>query len=90
MSLCEKGICTHTFIDHSYPVSAVAIQGNLIVSGSWDKTVKVWEYNENEWKCVETLEGHSSSVTAVAISADGKRIVSGSEDNTAKVWDLNI
>jgi WD40 repeat protein len=35
------------------------------------------------------LEGHTSSVNAVAISADGKRAVSGCLEGTLLVWDLD-
>ncbi|MEP6524102.1 hypothetical protein NDA07_20355 [Microcoleus vaginatus DQ-U2] len=35
-----------------------------------------------------TLNGHTSSVNAVAVTADGKRAISGSDDKTIKVWDL--
>ncbi|HZT41544.1 MAG TPA: hypothetical protein VFA07_05125 [Chthonomonadaceae bacterium] len=34
------------------------------------------------------LEGHSSTVYAVALTLDGKRAVSGSGDSTLKIWDL--
>jgi WD40 repeat protein len=37
---------------------------------------------------LRTLNGHSSSVNAVAVTADGKRAISGSIDKTLKVWDL--
>src|SRR4028119_2310929 len=36
---------------------------------------------------LRTLNGHSSSVNAVAVTADGKRAISGSY-KTVKVWDL--
>lgn len=36
------------------------------------------------------LEGHLSSVWAVAISRDGKRALSGSWDKTVRVWDLEV
>lgn len=41
-----------------------------------------------EWKCLHTLEGHSSMVHAVTISPDGKIIASGSSDKTIKLWEL--
>jgi WD40 repeat protein len=36
---------------------------------------------------LQTLEGHTDSVTSVAFSPDGKQIVSGSDDTTIKLWD---
>jgi WD40 repeat protein len=57
------------------------------VSGSWDKTVKVWDAQTGQETL--TLKGHSDFVTSVSFSPDGKRIVSGSKDNTLKVWDIS-
>lgn len=37
--------------------------------------------------CLQTLEGHSDSVTSVAFSADSKYVASGSADETVKIWD---
>jgi WD40 repeat protein/serine/threonine protein kinase len=65
--------------------------GNRIVSGSLDKSLKVWDAVTG--KETLTLKGHSATVNSVAYSPDGKLIVSGSGDGTlrgdgtVKIWD---
>ena len=66
----------------------VSNDGNRIISGSEDKTVKVWNV-ENEL-CLNSLEGHSNWVKSVCFSGDGNIIVSGSEDKSIIVWDTVI
>ncbi|KAJ3387465.1 hypothetical protein HDU80_000156 [Chytriomyces hyalinus] len=77
-----------TLFGHSKGVFSVAISpdNRTIVSGSHDKTVKVWDVQKGT--CRQTLKGHSHEVTAVAIGPDSRTIVSGSHDKTVKVWDM--
>ncbi|KIM65457.1 hypothetical protein SCLCIDRAFT_97925, partial [Scleroderma citrinum Foug A] len=78
------------FQGHSRHVNAVAfsLDGTRVVSGSSDKTVRIWDA-EKGLQIGSPLEGHSSFVRSVAFSSDGKRIVSGSDDKTVRVWDAN-
>ncbi|HYW20578.1 MAG TPA: DnaJ domain-containing protein [Nodularia sp. (in: cyanobacteria)] len=41
------------------------------------------------WRCLQTLKGHSAAVNALAISPDGKTFISGSNDRTVYLWALN-
>ena len=76
-----------TLEGHSSALAAVALSGDgtRIVSGSFDRTVRVWDAQSGE--CLRTLEGHSDWVKSVALSGDGTRIVSGGLDDTVRVWD---
>jgi WD40 repeat protein len=64
---------------------AFSPDGATIVSGSWDKTVRVW--NVRTGVCEETLQG-DDRVDYVAVSPDGATIMSGSFENTVRFWDL--
>ena len=73
---------------HTHPVTAVALSsdGKCAVSGSNDKTLRVWNLEGSQLRRV--LIGHTGPVKAVALSGDGRRVVSGSYDKTLRVWDL--
>ena len=69
------------------PVRSVAISpdGQRIVSGSSDGTIRVWNAKTGETEA-GPFTGHTSWVSSVAFSPDGHHIVSGSDDRTIRVW----
>lgn len=58
--------------------------GDLIVSGSSDTSVKIW--NAMNGDIISTIRGHNQVVSSVCISPDAKRIASGTADGTIKIW----
>ena len=59
--------------------------GARIVTGSFDRTAKVWDARDGT--ALLELKGHKGYVSGASFSPDGARIVTGSWDKTAKVWD---
>ena len=61
--------------------------GRSVVSGSNDKTVRVWELESG--RLLRTLKGHTSRVNSVSVTPDGQSIISGSDDKTVRVRELD-
>jgi FOG: WD40 repeat len=72
-------------------VTSVAISpnGKLIVRGSQDGTLRLWNDATTGQPIGQTLKGHQLDLTSVAFSPDSKLIVSGSKDRTLRLWDAN-
>jgi len=83
----QMHLALKTLSGHLAVVQSVAFSpdGQRIVTGSDDRTAKVWEVaNGRE---LLTLKGHSAPIESVAVSPDSQRIATGSRDQTIKVWE---
>ena len=58
--------------------------GTYFVTGSEDKTIKVW--NPNTYTVLVNLDANDDAVYSLAYSAEEGVIVSGSADNTVRTW----
>jgi WD40 repeat protein len=61
-----------TMKGHTFWVSSVCFSpdGNYVVSGSSDNTIKLWRVSDG--KVIKTMKGHKGYVSSVCFSPDGK------------------
>lgn len=77
----------HSFSGHSGGVWALQFVGDLLATGSTDRTIRLWSV---EGRCpLRTLFGHRSTVRCLALTASGKLLISGSRDKTVRIWDVD-
>jgi WD40 repeat protein len=83
---------------HKMAVMCLAVAGNLVVSGSADRTLCVWRRDGAAHVALSVLAGHTGPVKCVAMDEEetsgpgGDRrfvVYSGSLDGSVKVWRLS-
>ena len=72
--------------EHRQSIGCIAVDAanNLVVSGSLDGNVHIWDLSSST---ARTIDAHSRSVNGIDISASNE-VVTASEDKLVKVWDM--
>ncbi|KAL0580220.1 hypothetical protein V5O48_001813 [Marasmius crinis-equi] len=92
----ETGNTLQIYRGHRGPVSALALfktvpsdgseARHILVTGSWDKTIKLWDTNTKE--LISSTDAHNDFVKSLLVFSKHNLLVSGSSDKIVRFWDL--
>lgn len=74
---------------HSARVSSLSWSGNLLASGSRDRTINIHDSRMSSRDIVSILQGHSQEVCGLKWSFDGYSLASGGNDNKLMIWNTH-
>eukprot|EP00730_Choanoeca_flexa_P020044 TRINITY_DN9799_c0_g1_i3.p1 TRINITY_DN9799_c0_g1~~TRINITY_DN9799_c0_g1_i3.p1 ORF type:complete len:332 (+),score=39.74 TRINITY_DN9799_c0_g1_i3:102-1097(+) len=80
------------FDAHDWQCSSVDFHpaGNMIASGSWDRTIRIWDVDEKSLlRTIDRTNGHTKPITSVKWHPNGALVASTSADNTTCLWDVS-
>ena len=88
LNIVLERILGNLFSGHSDTVQSIAISpdGQTLVTGSDDTTIKVWNLNTGEE--IRTINGCSGGILSVVITPDGQTLLSGTKGQCIKMWNL--
>ncbi|KAL2811354.1 WD40-repeat-containing domain protein [Aspergillus granulosus] len=89
----EQGITTRRWGGHNARVEAVQFAGDddsVVVSGSADTTINLWDGRSNSHKPIQTLTEASDTVSSLHVNMPTYSIASGSYDGRARVYDIRM
>ncbi|CAK4020576.1 E3 ubiquitin ligase complex SCF subunit sconB [Lecanosticta acicola] len=72
----KYGRCTtKVFKGHTNGVMCLQFTDNVLITGSYDTTVKVWDINTGE--CVRTMNGHTMGIRCLQFDSSGQLMTGG-------------
>lgn len=79
----KYGRCSvQVFKGHNNGVMCLQFEDNILATGSYDATIKIWDTETGEE--LRTLRGHQSGIRCLQF--DDTKLISGSIDRSLKVW----
>jgi len=91
----EEFDCLAVLHGHSGDVKCIVFTENngqwgdgdeVLLSASYDDSIKCWAEDGGEWYCASTLSSHSSTVWCIAPTPAGMHLISASDDCSLAIW----
>ena len=74
----------------NYVRKVIELRENELISVSWDKTIKKWEFINNNFECVKTIDFQNSSGNCNILKINENEFVTSScGDKCLKFWNSN-
>ena len=73
---------------HTAPIFAIAFTsaGTGLVTTSWDRTARIWNFAEK--RCIAVCTGHTNVLWSVKFSPKGNSFCTTGADGTTRIWEL--
>lgn len=84
----EKNKTLSSSTAHTSRIGSLHWQENMLVSGSRDKSVRLFDMRENTAQPVYSFTGHIQEICGLKLSPDNNYIASGGNDNQLLLWDI--
>lgn len=75
--------------DHEGGVNCMAISedGSVMVTGSEDRTARIWTTKTEHCECIGILTGHDDYINCIAV--EDNFVITGSADKSLRKWDMS-
>ena len=86
----QSGNVIATLTGHEGPVTSLAFNkdGTRLISGSGDKSARVWNAADAQFPQLTVLSDHPGAVLAVALSDDGATAFTSGSENDVRQWNV--
>jgi factor associated with neutral sphingomyelinase activation len=86
----ESGRVTDSIYAHDDAVSCISLKGDVLASGSWDSTVKVWKYTPSGIDRVPLglFIENESEVRTIDVNDEGSLLVYGNAEGIVQLCDI--
>ena len=79
-----------SFRAHKASVTCIAFTSSgLLLTGSSDKTMRVWEVADGKWNMMTEVRGHTGGICLIS-AGQGPLVATASSDMTIRLWDPRL